>query len=262
MHCTQWSRELARVGCDVTLTSWQQWRHSVQRCCCYDNGGGCLAEYSANEKRQRHDRCRGTIHVVHYSGPAHVPPKLLLPVGGTGPHLMQWWVILSICWIHAAQPRWVTWIRHSCVACSWANSSAVARVDAWLCIQLDIQWRPGPRSAELDWRYRRLGPADLSQRHHGAVCLRQQPSQWSACSVIISLHSFVITCDSWLLCAIQIVLLGGGLLAFSALTLLVGLQEGHPAWVVGCWRGYLSGARCRLAYGPADATATHCLLLQ
>jgi len=33
-------------------------------------------------------------------------------------------------------------------------------------------------------------------------------------------------------------------------------------WVVGYWRGYLSGTRCRLAYGPADATATHCLLLQ
>ena len=33
-------------------------------------------------------------------------------------------------------------------------------------------------------------------------------------------------------------------------------------WVVGCWHGYLFGARCRLAYGPADATATHCLLLQ
>ena len=52
---------------------------------------------------------------------------------------------------------------------------------------------------------------------------------------------------------------------FSALTLLVMRQEGRPAcknWVVGCWRGYLSGARCRLAYGPADATATHCLLLQ
>ena len=30
-------------------------------------------------------------------------------------------------------------------------------------------------------------------------------------------------------------------------------------WVVGWWRGYLSGARCGLAYGPADATATHCL---
>ena len=33
-------------------------------------------------------------------------------------------------------------------------------------------------------------------------------------------------------------------------------------WVVGCWHGCLSGARCRLAYGPADATATPCLLLQ
>jgi len=38
--------------------------------------------------------------------------------------------------------------------------------------------------------------------------------------------------------------------AFSALTVLVGRQEGHPActnWVVGYWRGYLTGARCRLA---------------
>ena len=33
-------------------------------------------------------------------------------------------------------------------------------------------------------------------------------------------------------------------------------------WAVGCWHGYLPGARCRLAYSPADATATHCLLLQ
>ena len=53
--------------------------------------------------------------------------------------------------------------------------------------------------------------------------------------------------------------------AFSALTLLVGQQEGHPACkelIGGCWCGYLSGARCRLAYDPDDATATHCLLLQ
>jgi len=38
-------------------------------------------------------------------------------------------------------------------------------------------------------------------------------------------------------------------IAFSALTLLVGWQEGHPAcknWVVGCWCGYVSGSRCRL----------------
>ena len=31
------------------------------------------------------------------------------------------------------------------------------------------------------------------------------------------------------------------------------------SWVVAYWRGYLSGARCRLAYGPADATATQSL---
>ena len=46
--------------------------------------------------------------------------------------------------------------------------------------------------------------------------------------------------------------------AFSARTLLVRRQEGHPAcksWVVRCWHGYLSGARCKWsASGPADAT--------
>jgi len=50
-----------------------------------------------------------------------------------------------------------------------------------------------------------------------------------------------------------------------ALTLLVGRQEGHPAckktWVVRCWCGYLSGARCRLAYGPALASVKSRLVL-
>ena len=51
--------------------------------------------------------------------------------------------------------------------------------------------------------------------------------------------------------------------AFSALTLLVGRHEGPKAcknWVVGCWHGCLSGTRCKFAYGPADATATHLFL--
>jgi len=51
---------------------------------------------------------------------------------------------------------------------------------------------------------------------------------------------------------------------FSALTLLVGRQEGHPPAckkMSGEVLAWLSGARCRLACGPADATATHCLLL-
>jgi len=53
-------------------------------------------------------------------------------------------------------------------------------------------------------------------------------------------------------------------LAFSALTLLVGRQEGHPACkkLSGGVLVWLSEASCRLAYGPADATATHYLLLQ
>jgi len=58
------------------------------------------------------------------------------------------------------------------------------------------------------------------------------------------------------------------MLAFSALTLLVGRQEGHPAckqtewWGAGGVINYLTGARCGLAYSPADVTATRCLLLQ
>jgi len=47
--------------------------------------------------------------------------------------------------------------------------------------------------------------------------------------------------------------------------LLVGQQEGHPACkklsvgIMGCWRGCVSGLRCRSAYGVAAATATHYL---
>jgi len=57
------------------------------------------------------------------------------------------------------------------------------------------------------------------------------------------------------------------ILAFSALIWycwLGGWKGIRPVKnrVVGYWHGFLPGARCRLAYGPADATATHCLLLQ
>jgi len=55
-----------------------------------------------------------------------------------------------------------------------------------------------------------------------------------------------------------------GSFIISALTLLAGRQEGHPACKKhsGGVLAWLSGARYRLAYDPADATATHCLLLQ
>jgi len=51
--------------------------------------------------------------------------------------------------------------------------------------------------------------------------------------------------------------------AFSALTLLVGRQEGQPACKKTEWWG--AGMVTCLeqgAYVPADATVTHCLLLQ
>jgi len=55
------------------------------------------------------------------------------------------------------------------------------------------------------------------------------------------------------------------LLAFSALTLLVGRQEGHPACKklsgeVLAWLSVWSWVQTCIC--PADATATHCLLLQ
>ena len=50
----------------------------------------------------------------------------------------------------------------------------------------------------------------------------------------------------------------------SALMLLVGQREGHPACKIlsGGMLAWFSGMRCRLAYSPTDATATHYLLLQ
>jgi len=52
---------------------------------------------------------------------------------------------------------------------------------------------------------------------------------------------------------------------FSALTLLVGGQERHPACkkLSGGMLAWLSvWSEMQTSYGPVDATATHCLLLQ
>jgi len=49
----------------------------------------------------------------------------------------------------------------------------------------------------------------------------------------------------------------------SVIGWLGGRKGTWPAknWVMVCWHGCLSGARCRFACGPADATATYYLLL-
>ena len=53
-------------------------------------------------------------------------------------------------------------------------------------------------------------------------------------------------------------------ITFSALTLLVGRQEEHPACKKTEWWdvGVVVCMGCRLAHSPADATATHYLFLQ
>ena len=55
----------------------------------------------------------------------------------------------------------------------------------------------------------------------------------------------------------------GSLQCFDAVGSAAGRASGlEKNWVVGCWRGYVSGSQCRFAYGPADANAIHYLLLQ
>jgi len=100
---------------------------------------------------------------------------------------------------------------------------------------------------DSEWRWHQLG--------HMQVCTSLQTDNHASTPPICFLQAFLLYSH----------ILNYWHTAFSALTLLVGWQEGHPAckkWVVKCWCCYLLGARCRLAYGQADATATHCLLLQ
>ena len=81
---------------------------------------------------------------------------------------------------------------------------------------------------------------------------------------VASLPCEISMSENWRQSQICIVI-NDKLVAFSALTLLVGRQEGHPAckkterWGAGVVICLERGAD---PYGPADATATHCLLLQ
>jgi len=141
------------------------------------------------------------------------------------------------------------------------------RVGGHLAPSLHSSNEPGELLKWLwpSWQYKMLGVLSL-------LHLTNQISlttRLSVMSVFIT-HCINLSTEFRYQCSIwftsNYLLSFNGAKAFSALTLLVGRQEGHPAckktWVVGCWRGYLFGARCRLAYCPADATATQCLLLQ
>ena len=124
------------------------------------------------------------------------------------------------------------------------------------CRRLSAGWRLWTEISAIRWATCLL--CATSEQHVRRSILR---GGWAACmewaavqSTWLSLtvfnahlktHLFSISCGAtahlwhlWFLCA-----------AYKCTYLLTYLL-------------YLSGARCRLAYGPADATATHCLLFQ
>ena len=81
--------------------------------------------------------------------------------------------------------------------------------------------------------------------------------QWPYCS-----SSLMIVMTTMMMYHYDHYLCMSCLQCFDAVGCVAGRASGLSKTVGGCWHGYLSGARCRLAYGAADATATHCLLLQ
>ena len=96
------------------------------------------------------------------------------------------------------------------------------------------------------------------------------------CGSGLSLSVYVVSCGSglslcacvWLFCLSGLslyVYVSVGMLPSVLWCCRLGGRKGiRPVknLVVGCWHGYLSGARCRFEHGLADATVTHCLLLQ
>ena len=142
----------------------------------------------------------------------------------------------GVCGANVNCRAWLTDDSNSCSPQSIVPANSLPRVGPAACCRCSKQHERCVNIAHVNivtLRYTKPGP---SARYKDG-CLPVEP--------------LVIIIIAAVLCQVA---------AFSALTLLVGRQEGHPACkkqVVWCWRGCLSGARCRLAYGPADAIATH-----
>jgi len=131
-------------------------------------------------------------------------------------------------------------IVHNCGNCVVSNSHC--QLLGVLVFQCAVNDSWSHRSTTVSAAIQDSGRQESASRSPFCLCLLEDCYVWYVFKIIVN-----------------------GIYAFSALTLLVGRQEGHPAcknWVVRYWRGYLPGARCKwFAYGWADATATHHLLL-
>jgi len=108
--------------------------------------------------------------------------------------------------------------------------------------------------SEIWWRWNtkfcsnELPGADLRKNSRRRISSNSFASRCTACSLLQIFGVFWWGCSP-----------------FNALTPLVGRQEGHRPVKTEWWGAGVViclERRCRLAYSPADATATHCLLLQ
>ena len=173
-------------------------------------------------------------------------------------------VITGCCWCwsadgvcrdrHAscARPFW-TWYRACIIKTAPTTSSLSRRTQCRSLLRRSTPSRRTCRSVRVYWVNIATRPADLR------VCASLSSQYCHQAGGLAGLCEFIEsvlppgrrTCRSVRVYWVNI--------AFGTLTLLVGHQEEHPAckdWMMMCWCGYLSGARCRLfAYGPADAIA-------
>ena len=136
------------------------------------------------------------------------------------------------------------------------------------CIQLNVELQG--QNTKTENKHNKIQLSNSSQSsiescsevQHTYSCREYSPSSMSAADPFCSMLT-----EPWSNTAPLVINLNNTSLVlqcFDGRCRLGGRKGIRPVknWVVGCWHGYLSGARCRLAYGPADATATHCLLLQ
>jgi len=147
-----------------------------------------------------------------------------------------------------------TWKWPVCLVCHWCAY-------AWRC----ARWKPSITLWISSLLALLVSPPYQHHSHHrhlrsrslanAGVLLNTSTSFIVHCAAARSVFSRTYTYTFTLMCILLSVLWCCWLIGRK------GIQPVKNTRVVGCWRGYLSGASCRLAYGPADATAIHCLLL-
>ena len=177
-----------------------------------------------------------------------------------------WCRIFHCCIFSAPTGMWVV-----CVYCSWLGAfigCLCLPTSTKICHALDLhtfsKWSSLDLHVSSRWWSLALHISSESRSAVFWICTPENFGNWSTFTEVMNLwwHIKCIT-FSW-----TQRISTDEVASFMPSVLwhcwLVGWQEGHPACkkLSGGMLAWLSGMRCRLAYGPADATATHYLLLQ